>query len=193
MKLRILFFLLFSSSIFTNAQETTEKDVSINGQFNEIYRISTSYQVYKVISKEKYQQLKENVLDSLKESKEIIVKKEQLLKAERDNIQKTKTSLEKTQKDLEVSSTKEDAISLVGFQFSKTTYNLILWSLIIGLLLALLFFIFKFSKSNVDTRKAEADLIEVEEEFEQHRKNSLEKEQKLRRQLQDEINKQRNS
>ena len=61
------------------------------------------------------------------------------------------------------------------------------------MLLALTYFIFKFSKSNVLTKEAKSNLIEVEQEFEQHRKKTLEREQKLRRQLQDEINKQRNS
>ena len=35
------------------------------------------------------------------------------------------------------------------------------------------------------------NLLDVEQEFEQHRKKSLEREQKLRRQLQDEVNKHR--
>ena len=40
-------------------------------------------------------------------------------------------------------------------------------------------------------QKARYDLQELEEEFAVHKKKSLEREQKLRRQLQDEINKQR--
>jgi predicted dithiol-disulfide oxidoreductase (DUF899 family) len=35
--------------------------------------------------------------------------------------------------------------------------------------------------------------VDVEQEYEQHRKKTLVREQKLRRKLQDEINKQRNS
>ena len=42
-------------------------------------------------------------------------------------------------------------------------------------------------------KQAQDSLLIVEEEFEIHRKNSIEREQKLRRQLQDEINKHRNS
>ncbi|WP_407267387.1 hypothetical protein R8G64_12630 [Tenacibaculum maritimum] len=41
------------------------------------------------------------------------------------------------------------------------------------------------------TKEAKNNLAEIEQEFEEHRKKSLEKEQKIRRQLQDEINKQR--
>ena len=42
------------------------------------------------------------------------------------------------------------------------------------------------------TKQAQENLITVEEEFEAHRKKALEREQKLRRQLQDEVNKHRN-
>ena len=169
---------------------TIKKSNSIEKQFDEIYRISTTYQVYKVISKERYLQLKLNVLDSLKSSKEIITEKESLLKSERDNIEKTKKSLSKTQSDLEIANKKENSISLFGVQLSKISYNLLLWSIITLLLLSLFYFIFKYSKSNVLTKEAQNILIDVEQEFEEHRKKSLEREQKLRRQLQDEINKQ---
>ena len=52
---------------------------------------------------------------------------------------------------------------------------------------------YKFYNSNTVTKEAQNNLTDVEQEFELHRKKSLEKEQKLRRKLQDEINKQRNA
>ena len=189
-----LFTLLFSLTLtLSYTQETKESTNSLENQFDEIYRISTSYQVYKVISKDRYQRLKLNVLDSLKSSREIISEKDNLLKTERSNIEKTKGTLSKTQLELEIANKKENSISLFGMQLSKITYNLLLWSIIIILLLGLSYFVFKFFRSNVLTKQAQNSLLETEEEFEQHRKKALEREQKLRRQLQDEINKQRNS
>ncbi|WP_158838842.1 hypothetical protein [Polaribacter sp. L3A8] len=190
----IALLLLVSTLSFAqeNADEVQENN-SIQGQFDKIYRVSTTYQVYKVISKDSYQRLKSNVLDSLKSSKKIISKKNNLLKAEKENIEKNKNLLAKTKLDLDAALIKEHSISIMGMQLSKTTYNLVLWSLIILLVLGLSYYIFKFSKSNVLTKEAKDNLAEIEQEFEKHRKNTLEKEQKLRRQLQDEINKQRNS
>ena len=137
--------------------------------------------------------MKKNVLDSLKDAKNLISEKESLLKAERDNIKGTKDLLLKTQSELEASKKNENSISLFGTELSKTNYNLLLWSIIIVSLLALFYFIFKFSQSNVLTKEAQNNLLDVEQEFEEHRKKSLEREQKLRRQLQDEVNKLRNS
>lgn len=192
MKLYILLTAILLSSV-SFAQETITEDTnSIESQFDKIYRTSTTYQVYKVISKDGYQRLKLNVLDSLKSSKKIISEKENLLLTERSSIKETKTLLAKTKLELDSALEKENSISLLGMQLSKTTYNLTLWSIIIVLLLGLSYFIFKFSRSNVLTKEAQNNLVDVEQEFDQHRKNTLEREQKLRRQLQDEINKQRN-
>ncbi|MCB0431897.1 MAG: tRNA (guanine-N1)-methyltransferase, partial [Mangrovimonas sp.] len=66
-----------------------------------------------------------------------------------------------------------------------------LWG-IIGILLALLgFFIYKFKNSNTITKESKKALADIELEFEEHRKVALEREQKVRRQLQDELNKQK--
>ena len=192
MKSFLITFLILTAS-FSFSQEITEEPNSIENQFDKIYRTSTSYQIYKVISKKAYQGLKVNVLDSLNSSKKIILEKERLLKEEKNTIEETKKLLSKTQLDLETANQKENSISLFGLQLSKISYNLLLWGIIILLLLGLSYFIFKFIKSNVLTKEAKNNLIDVEAEFELHRKKSLVREQKLRRQLQDEINKQRNS
>lgn len=194
MKLRLLTLiaLLLSSVSFT--QETTLKDTnSIENQFEELYKKSSTYQIYKVISKDKYQRLKLNILDSLKNLKETITHKESLLLREKTNIEETKKLLAKAEIDLNTALKKENSIDVLGIQLSKTAYNLLLWSIIVSLLLGLSYFIFKFFRSNILTKEAQNNLLDVEEEFEQHRKKTLVREQKLRRKLQDEINKQRNS
>jgi hypothetical protein len=193
MKSNILFVFLLISSLSSLSQETVQEDNSMKGQFDKIYRISTTYQTYKVIGKDRFQKLKENVLDSLIKSKKTISEKESLLRTERANIQKLNTDLTKTKLDLDTALQKENSISLLGIQLNKVTYNLILWFIIISLGLALSFFVFKFSRSNILTNKAQDNLKDVEQEFESHKKKAIEREQKLRRQLQDEINKQRNS
>ena len=199
MKINIfaIFFIAISSVSFS--QEEIIDSNSVKNQFDQIYRTSTTFRPpgtgkkYKVINLVSYQQLKVNVLDSLKNSKNLISEKESLLKAERNNIKKTKNILSKTQLDLKVANKKENSISLFGAQLSKTNYNFLLWSIIIVSLLALFYFIFKFSKSNILTKEAQNNLLDIEQEFEQYRKKSIEREQKLRRQLQDEINKLRSS
>jgi hypothetical protein len=194
MKSKLLLFLFLITSFVAYTQESIEieEDSSIKGQFDRIYRISTTYQTYKVIDRDEYEKLKSNVLDSLKNCKKLISEKENLLKTERDNVEVLNSSLNTIKLDLDTALQKENSIFLFGSHLNKTTYNLILWFIIILLFVGLGFFIFKFSKSNVLTNEAQSILLDIEQEFDDHRKKSIEREQKLRRQLQDEINKQRN-
>ena len=175
------------------AQEPTIEDNSLGAQFDKLYRISSSYQAYKVIGKEKYLQLKQNVLDSLTTAQAKLSAKNNLLTLEKGNNQKNQELLQKTSLELQDSLQKEGVTSLFGLQVKKTSYNLSLWTFILALILTLLYFIFKFSSNNVLSNKAKSDLKDMDFEYEQYRKKSIEKEQKLRRALQDEINKQRNS
>ncbi len=199
MKLKTLFILFLITSFSAFSQEEIKEDNSIEGQFDKIYRTSTTFRPpgtgkkYKVIDLVKYQSLKTNILDSIKNSKKIISEKENLLISERSNLQKVNAALNKTKVELDAALQKENTISLLGVQLDKVTYNLILWFIIITLALCLSFFVFKFTRSNVLTKTAQENLTSVEEEFEDHRKKSIEREQKLRRQLQDEINKHRNA
>ena len=104
-----------------------------------------------------------------------------------------KTNLTNTLSDLEKTDSEKNNMSLFGMHMSKTGYNILMWTIIAGLLALLLFFVYKFNNSNAVTRDAKYALSEMEEEFEEHRKTALEREQKVRRQLQDEINKQKAS
>jgi gas vesicle protein len=193
MKSSFLAFFLIVSGFSITAQQTVTEENTLENQFDKIYRISTSYQTYKVISKEGYQKLKNNVLDSLNQIENTLSEKVSLLKTKESDIQKLNEKINNTQINLDASIKKENSISLFGLALNKTTYNSILWFLIIALLMGMLFFMYKFSNSNLLTKEAKHNLAEVEQELSQFRKKTLEKEQKLRRQLQDEINKQRNS
>jgi hypothetical protein len=188
----LAFFLILSSASIT-AQQTVTEENTLENQFDKIYRISTSYQTYKVISKEGFQKLKSNVLDSLNLIENALSEKVSLLKTKESDIQRLNEKINNTQISLDASIKKENSISLFGLALNKTTYNSILWFLIIVLLMGMLFFMYKFSNSNLLTKEAKHNLAEVEQELSLFRKKTLENEQKLRRQLQDEINKQRNS
>jgi preprotein translocase subunit SecF len=194
MKLHLSLFtaILFISISF--AQKTKDiEEISIRGGFDRIYRVSTNYKGYKVINKEKFLDLKQQVLDSSKASQNLLIEKNNLLKAAKLDNKKNQDLLTLSKLTLETALKKENSISLFGIQLSKFIYNLLLWTLILLLLVLVIYLSFKFQKNNFLTKRAEQNLKDVAHEFEQHRKKALEREQKLRRTLQDEINKQRNS
>ena len=176
-----------------NAQDTFEKPTPLATLFDSIYSISNSYDRYKIIKKIYLQDLKQQSLDSVKNYKQQLAQKDSLLKIEIGNFKNLKAEAEKTQIALKESILKENNITLFGTSIRKTNYNLVLWLIMLLLLLGLCIFIYKYNNNKHITKKAQNDLTEIEEEFTAFRKKTLEREQKLRRQLQDEINKQRNS
>lgn len=184
--------LILNVQINFSQENDTIEPKTIEGQFDKIFKVSATFQNYKIVGKDEFLSLKKNVLDSVKKFRKAFVNIENLLKNERENIAYLNETL--TQKTLELDNAlfKENSISLFGAPLNKFTYSFILWTIIIGFGAGIVFFVFKFLKSNVIAKQAQDSLLIVEEEFEIHRKNSIEREQKLRRQLQDEINKHRN-
>ena len=193
--LRILLLIIITQNI--TAQNRLSKTAvdslpnTIENQFTKIYRLSNSWQEYKMIKRTHFINFQKSILDSVSSIKKDVVVKQ--LKIDQQ-LKKSNTLLDEIsslKKDLSVSVEKENAITFIGIPLNKGTYNTILWSIIGGLLIGLAFFIFKFNNSYSVTKETKDLLIDVEHEFEQYKKNSINKEQKLRRQLQDEINKQR--
>ena len=193
--LRILLLILISQQIFAQKRlSKTQIDSlpnTIENQFTKAYRLSNNWHEYKLIKRTHFISFQKNILDSVIAIKKDVVAKQLQLDIQLKKTNALKEEIDTLKNNLSVSIEKEDAISIGGFYLNKTTYNTILWSIITGLLIGLAFFIFKFNSSNSVTKETKSLLVGVEDEFEQYKRNSIDKEQKLRRQLQDEINKQR--
>ncbi|PID71377.1 MAG: tRNA (guanine-N1)-methyltransferase [Flavobacteriales bacterium] len=186
--------------ITTNAQEEEQegslKSGSIKSQFDYLYKKSGKWtsptgQVYRSIKVNNLFKFRDNILDSLKLHNKKYLESQQIIASQKANIDSLNVKLASTNNNLASVTEEKDNIKLFGIQMSKGGYNTLLWS-IIGILTALLLvFIGKFKRSNTITIQARKDKLEIEEEYESHRQRSLEREQKLRRELQDELNKQK--
>mgnify|MGYP003984582455 CR=1 FL=1 len=97
------------------------------------------------------------------------------------------------EQDLELSKAilEKNTISFAGLKLKKNTFKIIIWSIFLTLIILTCFFAYKLKDGIKITSQAKNELIKVEEEFNSYKKKSLVRDQKLRRQLQDEINKQR--
>ena len=192
--LACLFFLMATSLIYSQEeQDNTPKPSLDNGtiesQFDYLYRKSSSYQEYKVVKQTFYYKIKNNVLDSLKVLKNELASTKQLVETQNIEVNELKGALKTTNDNLTTVTMEKDNIKLLGIPLTKSSYNTILWSIITGLVLFLLFFIYRFKNSNSVTKQANKSLAEIEEEFFAFKTIALEREQKVRRELQDEINK----
>ena len=183
--------LLFFFSVISMTAQQNADTLSISEKFNLIYKTSSSYQEYKVIGKKRFQQLKKEVSDSLQLLKSEIESKNQQIDIQKDSIKEARQVAEIVGKDYQQMVAQKNSMQFLGIEITKSTYNLVVWSFIGILLILLLYFIYRFKNNNTIAINSKRELSELEEEFAIHKKKSLEREQKIRRQLQDEINKQR--
>jgi len=190
------------TAVVSNAQTETTSEPSldggtINSQFDYLYQKSGNYQAdgkrYEVVRTINLDKLRQNVTDTLKAANKKAAELQDIINNQEASISSLNQKLEETSKSLLSVTEEKDSISLLGMQVSKATYNVTLWTMILALLFLLFLFIFKFRQSNVLTQEAKANLSELESEYEDHRRRALEREQRISRQLQDEINKYRKS
>ena len=197
--LRILIALALLAPFFSSfAQEETsdDQDMTLKGQFEDMERKSTNYRSgngipYEVIKLSSLNEIKKNIFDSISTANASIKELTATIAANKAEIEDLNAKLQDTTNKLNTVTTEKDSVSFFGAQISKGTYKFILWSIIFALLLFLLLFIYKFRNSNFLTSQAKTALADLEQEYEDHRRRALEREQKISRQLQDELNKQK--
>ncbi|WP_339627486.1 tRNA (guanine-N1)-methyltransferase [uncultured Maribacter sp.] len=167
----------------------------ISNQFDYIAKRSGNYRAdgvrYEVVKETNLFKLRKNVLDSIAAMNKKTSELKSTIAEHETTITSLNKKLEETTTNLSSVTEEKDSMSFIGISVSKGTYNFILWTIIGGLFLLLGLFIFRFRNSNILTQEAKQNLSELEVEYEDHRRRALEREQKISRQLQDEINKQK--
>ncbi|HZW78060.1 MAG TPA: hypothetical protein VFF21_07125 [Flavobacteriaceae bacterium] len=189
---RVLAVVLFLLPLVGKAQDSIQViQNTLDHQMTEVFDKSNSYQEYKVIKKVQLASLRKNIHDSIASLQQKIAAQQKDLSLQLATIDTLNSNLKRTEEDLRVSQEKEDGIVVFGMLTSKSTYNALMFSIIGILLLIGGFLFYRFLISHKIINSAELTIAEMEIEIEDYRRNSLEREQKLRRKLQDEINKNR--
>jgi len=155
---------------------------SLSEQFDFIYKNSNFYRGVHVIKDEWLNKYQSHVIDSVNKIKtELTIEKQKLTTLSNEN-----KALNSEVANNEEVINKKDSISLLGLPLDKGTYQMIVWSLILGLGAALGYFIYKYKNSHILTKNAILRYEELETELNESRSKSLEREQALNRKLFDE-------
>jgi ABC-type transport system involved in multi-copper enzyme maturation permease subunit len=196
MMIRHFLFTLFLSISFTlSAQEQSAPSTAelengtIEDQFEYIKKVSTNYQEYKVIKLRSLEKLRTNILDSLNGYKSTIQELKATLQENKTQINDLNQKLSTTKADFDRAVEEKDSFSIFGMLLHKNFYNNLVWGIIILLILILVISYFRFKRSHQVTAETKQSLEDLREEFELHRRNTLERERKLNRQLVDALNK----
>jgi septal ring factor EnvC (AmiA/AmiB activator) len=186
-----LFFTLgiAASAGYVNAQEEGLDKGTISSQFDYVKNVSTNYQDYKVVKRAHLDRLESNINDSINSFHRQVAELKSQIDTQRSSIDQLNQQISETNQQLSDAVEQRDSFSIFGVYLHKALYNNLMWGIVILLATALVVSYFRFRRSHVVTAETKKRLEEIQEEYEQHRKNTLERERKLNRQLVDALNK----
>src|SRR5690625_4338717 len=108
---------------------------TVDDQISELIEKSNTYQSYKVIELNKLRVLQRNIRDSISVLKTSIATSESVILEQNNKIDSITNQIEDLNLDLAKTQDKVENISLLGIPTNKSTYNTIMWSIVIVLLL----------------------------------------------------------
>ena len=163
-------------------------DQFLDSKWNKMLSKSNSYQNYKVINKSDLTDIWNNVQDTVKKFKTELSQEKKEIKNQKTQLVSLEKKVEELKTALETEKEGKDNMTFMGASVDKYGYAAFLWFIIAVLGGGILVFFYLFNKSNRVTKQKIADYENLFESFEDHKKNSLEKERKLKRDLQTQIN-----
>jgi LAS superfamily LD-carboxypeptidase LdcB len=189
MKKIVLAGLLISTLGFAQENNTSEPANRINTQFQEIITNSNNFKEYKVVKESDLKKLQANTDSYITELDLRIEELEKKVAVEQEAQEPLQKQLNAAQASVQRLDEEKASISVLGILIEKTVYNVIVWSIVAILGIALIVIYLQFKKSHVVTNHAKSELATAEAELEELRRKSIEEKQQLGRQLQDERNK----
>ncbi|MDB5148796.1 MAG: hypothetical protein JWQ57_2816 [Mucilaginibacter sp.] len=167
----------------TAADSALQKDKSLNGQYQ--YLLSKLFHYQQPLVSALWKNMKDTLNTERRQLKEAQAK----LAEQGKNVESLKTDATTKEQALNESNAKRDEISLLGIPFTKATYNLVMWGLVIvfGVIAVIV-----IARSGAHSREAKYRVKlyeELDEEYKAYKAKANEKEKKLARELQTERNK----
>ena len=180
--------LLFQPISVTYAQEESS-DKTLNGQFQEMLDKSNTYTDYKVIKKTRLNTYSRAVRDSVSSYRSEINGLKTEVAEQKSQISSLDRKITELEQKLEESESLRESLSFLGIQLNKATYHIIVWVIIAALVVFGVFAYSSFMRSNKVTANTKKEYKQLEQEFEDHKKRSHERQIKMGRELQTERNK----
>jgi tetrahydromethanopterin S-methyltransferase subunit B len=158
-------------------------DKSLNGQYQYLISKVARYEQPLIAA------LWKNVTDTLNKERSQLKALQAKLDAQGKVLDSLKTDVNSKEQSLNASTEKVDSISMFGIVLAKSTYNLVMFGLVIGLAIALAIVILTTAKHKYEARHRTELYEEIEEEYKNYKAKATEKELRLARELQTERNK----
>jgi chaperonin cofactor prefoldin len=152
---------------------------SLNEQFKYLDEHTKIYENYRAVREDMFQLTKKNVSDTLSLLNTKIAGLNKTARTLNQTIDTLRKDLGSTKSSLEATTKSKNSISVMGLEVNKAAYNRIMWTILFGLVAALVagFLVFKRNLSIISNTKKEFQ--ELKDEFETYRKTSREAREKM--------------
>lgn len=186
----ILLTIIILSSLSTISGQNSKPTDSDNltGQFKFLLEKAETYNDYKVIKETRLNEFWRVVEDSVQQLETDIAAAQKILSDQYAQIENLQQSINEKDELLATTEFAMAHIRFLGINFSKTSFIFINVILIGGLVVLLALGLFQYNNNRIIARQKVLDYQQLEEEFNTLRSQSLEKQIKLKRELQTERN-----
>jgi len=151
----------------------------LEAQLDYIHENTRVYNDYRAIRADIFLKMKRNVIDTLNATKLEVEQLNSRLSERNFEIETLNTDLARTKNEKDEAIKNKNSLSFLGIQMKKGLYNVIMWLVILGLAALTVIVLLLFRRSHQVTKEVKKELQSTQEEFEQYRKNSREKYEKL--------------
>ncbi len=174
-----------------SVQEEAQPKISVNQQIDNILKQSANYQDVKLVKKSWLENLKNDFSVFLSDSEKELASAKASLSRTQTEMNLLQSEHNKIKEAYNRAQANGGEISILGIPMAKNLYHVLVLSVLFALVVLAGWFGYRYKKANEITQNSKGLLTDLEDEFETFKRSAIEREQKLRRQLQDEINKQK--
>ncbi len=163
--------------------QVTMPDALLNNalkeQMNYLDEHTRIYDNYRAIREDMFQKLKVNISDTLSAVNTKIAGLNKTAKVLNMTIDTLKANLESTRTRLDEMTKTKNSISVLGLELNKSAYNKAMWTILAGLVAALVLGFLAFKRNLSAMFNTKKEFLELKNEFETYRKTSREAREKL--------------
>ena len=151
----------------------------LEAQLDYVHENTRVYNNFRAIRDDIFLKLKRNVRDTLNATKLEVEELNSRLTERNFQIKTLTTDLTRTKEEKDEAIRNRDSLSFFGIQMSKGLYNSIMWFIVLGLAALAVMMVVLFRRSHQVTKQVKEELQASLNEFEEYRKSSREKYEKL--------------
>jgi hypothetical protein len=182
MSVLLLTGLLIGNAPFLYGQSgalAVQDSAMLEAQLDYIHENTRIYNDYRAIREDVFLKMKQNVKDTLSASRLEAERLQNQILEQDSQIDSLNADLSNTRNERDDAIKNRDSLSFLGIQMGKGLYNVIMWLMVLGLAFLTVILVLLYKRSHLVTKEVKEILGSTQEEFEQYRKTSREKYEKL--------------